>query len=75
MSMIKVTVGTTTNTKSVVVDSSTVIEDLLNAQNISTAGCTVTLDSAKVTDLKQSLEEAGAGEECFLFSIVNSKNA
>lgn len=75
MSMIKVTAGTTTSTKTKVVDDGTIIANFLADNNISTTGCTVTLDSEKVADLNVSFADAGAKEECFLFSVVNTKNA
>lgn len=75
MAMIKVTAGSTTSTKTKVVDSNTNIKLFLQEQNIATEGCSVSLDSVPLRNLDLTFEEAGAGEECFLFSIVNAKNA
>ncbi len=75
MAMIKVTAGNTTSSRDVVVDSETTIRNFLNANNIATAGCTVTLDSEPVFDLDATFDELGIEDECFLFSVVNSKNA
>ena len=75
MAMIKVTLGSTTESKTVIVPDSTVVAQLFREHNISTASCTVTLNSAPVKDLNKTLKELGAPEESFLFAVFNSKNA
>lgn len=73
--MIKVTAGTTTRSFEKVIDNSTIIQDFLAENNISTAGATVNLDAQPLTDLSKSFADMGVTSDCYLFSVVNSKNA
>lgn len=73
--MIRVTIGSTTESKSVIVQDTSTVEQLFKDHNISTANCSITLNSAPVKDARKTLAELGATEDSYLFAVFNSKNA
>ena len=78
MEMIRVTGGTTLTNITDVVPANTKIQEFLDKHNISTVGSTVSLNNKPVvaSDLSKSFADLGvASGSCYLFSVVNSKNA
>jgi sulfur carrier protein ThiS len=75
MAMIRVTIGSTTESKSIIVPDTSTVEQLFKDNNIVTANCSVSLNSNPVKDLSKTLAQLGATEDSYLFAVFNSKNA
>ena len=72
--MIKITVGTNTNRKEVVVPATTTIKALLDDNNIDYATGLIYLGGQVITpaDLDKTFEDFGVTESCFLTCAVKA---
>lgn len=73
--MIKVTAGTTTRHFEEVVSGDMLIKDFVNTHSLSTQGSTLQLDGSPISDTNRTFSSVVQGDECFLFAVVNAKNA
>ena len=74
---IKVTVGTNTSRKSVIVDNSTTLRKVLEDNQIDYSRANVNLDGASLNpgDMDKSFAELGIAETCFLIASIKQDNA
>lgn len=74
---IKVTVGTNTSRKSVIVDSATTLRKVLEDNQIDYSRANVNLDGASLNpgDMDKSFAELGIAETCFLIASIKQDNA
>lgn len=72
--MIRVTVGTNTNYKQVIVDPSTTLKEVLDGQHINYSVGGIHLDGLSVAggELNKTFAEHGITESCFLISVVKA---
>lgn len=72
--MIKVTVGTNTSRKTVMVNPTTIIKTVLQENNIDYATGGIHLDGMAIAgeELNKSFAESGITEDCILLSVVKS---
>lgn len=70
--MIKVTIGTNTNRKSITVDPSRTLKDVLNENNIDYSAGGIHLDGLSVggEGLNKSFTDHGITEDCILMAVV-----
>ena len=74
---IRVTVGTNTSRKNVIVDSSTTLRNVLEDNNIDYSRANVNLDGASLNpgDMDKSFADLGIAESCFLIASIKQDNA
>ena len=74
---IRVTVGTNTSRKNVIVDSSTTLRNVLEENNIDYSRANVNLDGASLNpgDMDKSFADLGIAESCFLIASIKQDNA
>ena len=76
MEMIRVTGGTTLTSFTDVVPADTKISAFVEKHQMNTAGSTLSLNNNPVKDVDKSFAELGVTSgSCYLFSVVNAKNA
>lgn len=70
--MIKVTIGTNTNRKSITVDPSRTLKDVLDENGIDYSTGGIHLDGLAIGggDLNKSFTDHGINEDCILISVV-----
>lgn len=75
--MIRVTIGNNLNRKTVTIDPSMTIKQLLQEQSINENNGVLTLDGCYLerTDLNKTFTEYGIEESCILLSVVKADNA
>lgn len=73
--MIKVTAGTTTRSFVKIVEASVTLDSFVQENGLNTPGATLQLDGRPVADLSKTFGDVITGEECYLFGVVNAKNA
>lgn len=75
--MIRVTVGTNTSRKNVVVDEATTLRQVLESNEIDYSRANVNLDGASLNagDMDKSFADLGITENCFLIASVKQDNA
>lgn len=75
--MIRVTVGTNTNRKNVVVDETATLRQVLENNEIDYSRANVNLDGASLNagDMDKSFADLGITENCFLIASVKQDNA
>jgi len=75
--MIRVTVGTNTSRKNVVVDEATTLRQVLESNEIDYSRANVNLDGASLNagDMDRSFADLGITENCFLIASVKQDNA
>lgn len=74
---IKVTVGTNTSRKSVIVDANTTLRRVLEDNEIDYSRANVNLDGASLNpgDMDKSFTTLGITESCFLIASIKQDNA
>lgn len=75
--IIKVTIGTNTERKTVTIDNSTTIKSVLADNNVSHSSCVVHLDGIplNVAELNSTFADLNITEECSLLAVVKASNA
>lgn len=77
--MINLKIGTNTQRKDVIVEASETIQDILDANEISTIGCALHLNGTLIAqaDTDQTLEELGVkdGTKAMLIAVVKADSA
>lgn len=75
--MIRVTVGTNTSRKNVVVDETATLRQVLENNEIDYSRANVNLDGASLNagDMDKSFADLGITENCFLIASVKQDNA
>lgn len=75
--MIRVTVGTNTSRKNVIVDESTTLRKVLEDNEIDYSRANVNLDGASLNpgDMDKSFATLGITETCFLIASIKQDNA
>lgn len=73
--MIRVLIGTNTNRKTVVIDPSKTIKEVLeeNGVDYSTGGIHLDGESIGGAELNRTFAEKGINSDCMLISVVNAK--
>lgn len=74
---IRVTVGTNTSRKNVIVDNSTTLRRVLEDNEIDYSRANVNLDGASLNpgDMDKTFAELGITESCFLIASIKQDNA
>lgn len=74
---IRVTIGTNTNRKNVIVDASTTLRKVLEDNEIDYSRANVNLDGASLNpgDMDKSFATLGITESCFLIASIKQDNA
>lgn len=75
--MIKVTIGTNTNRRSVNVDPNRTIKSVLDEQGINYTTGTLHLDGATLQpgEINKTFADFGITDSCYLISVVKADNA
>jgi hypothetical protein len=75
--MIRVTVGTNTTRKNVIVEESTTLRKVLEDNNVDYSRANVNLDGASLNpgDMDKSFATLGITESCFLIASIKQDNA
>lgn len=75
--MIKVTIGTNTNRRSVNVDPNRTIKSVLDEQNVNYATGILQLDGATLQpgEINKTFADFGITDSCYLISVVKADNA
>lgn len=75
--MIRVTVGTNTTRKNVIVEESTTLRRVLEDNNVDYSRANVNLDGASLNpgDMDKSFATLGITESCFLIASIKQDNA
>lgn len=75
--MIKVTLGTNTNRKSITVDPGRTIKSVLDEQDINYTTGTLHLDGATLQpgEINKTFADFGITDSCYLISVVKADNA
>ena len=75
--IIKVVIGTNTERKTVTVDNTETIKNVLNANDINYTSCVIHLDGLplNVTELNSTFEALNITDECSLLAVVKASNA
>jgi hypothetical protein len=75
--MIRVTVGTNTSRKNVIVDENTTLRKVLEDNEIDYSRANVNLDGASLNpgDMDKSFATLGITETCFLIASIKQDNA
>jgi len=75
--MIRVTVGTNTSRKNVVVDETTTLRRVLEDNDVDYSRANVNLDGASLNpgDMDKSFSDLGITENCFLIASIKQDNA
>ena len=75
--MIRVTVGTNTSRKNVIVDENTTLRKVLEDNEIDYSRANVNLDGASLNpgDMDKSFATLGITENCFLIASIKQDNA
>jgi hypothetical protein len=74
---IRVTVGTNTSRKNVIVDASTTLRKVLEDNEIDYSRANVNLDGASLNpgDMDKTFADLGIAESCFLIASIKQDNA
>lgn len=74
---IRVTVGTNTSRKNVIVDNSKTLREVLEENEIDYSRANVNLDGASLNpgDMDKTFAELGITENCFLIASIKQDNA
>lgn len=75
--MIRVTVGTNTTRKNVIVEENTTLRKVLEDNNVDYSRANVNLDGASLNpgDMDKSFATLGITESCFLIASIKQDNA
>ena len=75
--MVKVTIGTNTTRRKVIVPKTKVLRDLLDENEVNYSVATLHLDGASlgVGDIDKTFSELGIGDACYLIAVVKTENA
>ncbi len=75
--MIRVTIGTNTNRRSITVDPNRTIKSVLDEQDINYTTGTLHLDGATLQpgEINKTFTDFGITESCYLISVVKADNA
>lgn len=75
--MVRVTVGTNTSRKNVIVDENTTLRKVLEDNQIDYSRANVNLDGASLNpgDMDKSFAALGITENCFLIASIKQDNA
>ena len=75
--MLRVTVGTNTSRKNVIVEGNTTLRKVLEDNEIDYSRANVNLDGASLNpgDMDKSFAELGITETCFLIASIKQDNA
>ncbi len=75
--MIRVTIGTNTNRKSVTVDPNRTIKSVLDENEVNYITGTLHLDGATLQpgEINKTFTDFGITESCYLISVVKADNA
>lgn len=75
--MVRVTIGTNTSRKNVIIEESTTLREALESNNIDYSRANVNLDGASLNpgDMDKSFADLGIVENCFLIASIKQDNA
>lgn len=75
--MVRVTIGTNTSRKNIIVEESTTLREALESNNIDYSRANVNLDGASLNpgDMDKSFADLGIVENCFLIASIKQDNA